>query len=378
MSLAQDLLKKIPQYTRNERHLRSVLQHGTPAKWANLANVEWERKRRKVKVSSYPYLMIIDACNYCNLRCPLCPTGLGDLGRQQSMLSLDHFKAYFDPLAPYLFEAYLHNWGESLINKQVFDMIAHAQASNVGTNLSSNLVITSSDDIDRLIDSGLEYLIVSLDGTDQESYGKYRVRGDFNRVIENMAELIRRRDARGKKTPIVEWQYIVMKQNEHQIQEAEKIAKKLNVDILRFIPVGMPYEFENRKETADKWFPLSFEGRSFSDHEEQQFGQAGKPGPCFYLYRSIVVNPDGGVSPCCVVYREESDFAKLGGERLIIDELWNNGHYQSARALFSTQNVPHTPTICDNCDIFTRHETKAHVQVVDVQSLKTWKDGTKR
>lgn len=364
MTLAEKFLRKIPQYTRNERHLRSVLQHGTPGKLANLVKVEYERKRRRVRVASHPYLLIIDPCNFCNLRCPLCPTGLDDLGREQSMMSLEHFKHYFDPHAPYLFEAYMHNWGESLLNKDVFKMIEHAQRSNVGTNLSSNLVIATSDDLDQMIDSGLEYLVVSLDGASQETYIKYRVRGDFQRVVDNMAELIRRRNARGKKNPVVEWQYIVMKTNEHEIPKAEKMAKELGVDLLRFIPVGMPFEFRNRKEVADQWYPTGVNGRSESDGSEQQYGQAGKPGPCFYLYRSMVVNADGGVSPCCVVYRKGRDFGKLDDKTIDIPALWNNEKYQSARSLFSPEVVDkRRPTVCDTCDIFAYHSTKGRPRI---------------
>src|SRR4051812_9593850 len=109
MSLAGKLLKQMPQYTRNVRPIPSGLQHGTPSKWTNLARVEVERKMRRIEVKGYPYLLIIDPCNYCNLRCPLCPTGVEALGRKQSMMSLEHFKQYFDPLAENLFEAYLHN-----------------------------------------------------------------------------------------------------------------------------------------------------------------------------------------------------------------------------------------------------------------------------
>jgi len=339
------------------------MKHGTPRKWTNLARVEWERKRRRVKVSGHPYLLIIDPCNYCNLRCPLCPTGLDDLGRPQSMMSLEHFKKYFDPFAPYLFEAYLHNWGESLLNKQVYSMIEYAQGRNVGTNLSSNFVKTSSDDIDHILDSGLEYLIISLDGTSQGTYEQYRVRGQYDQVIENLSELIRRRNQRGQKTPFIEWQFIVMRQNEHQIPEAERLAKNLGVDLLRFIPVGMPYDFTNRRQVAEKWFPRNVEGRITSDGSEQQFGQAGKPGPCFYLYRSTVVNSDGGVSPCCVVYRQGTDFADLSS----LDDiqpltLYNNPKYQSARALYSNRtDVPHVPTVCDGCDIFKRPKGKVPV-----------------
>ena len=354
MTLAQKYLKKVPQYTRNARHLWSVARHGTPRKLANLARVELERKQRRIHLKGHPYLLIIDPCNYCNLRCPLCPTGVGKLGRKQSMLSLEHFQQYFDPLADYLFEAYLHNWGESLLNKNVFKMIEYAQSRNVGTNLSSNLSETSSDDIDRLLDSGLEYLIVSLDGTSRQSYSKYRVRGHFENVVENMHELIRRRNARRLKTPRVEWQFIVMKQNEHEVDEAEALAKKIGVDLLRFIPVGMPYDTPDRRAVADEWYPVTLKGRAYSpDDVEQQFGQANKPSPCFYLYRTMVVNPDGGVAPCCVVYKKSSDFGQLPAETM---SLWNNDMYLSARALFSREHAPNPQkTICDGCEIFTKY-----------------------
>ncbi len=356
MALVDKLLKKVPQYTRNQRHLDSVMQHGNIRKWFNLARVEIERKLRRIEVGSRPYLLILDPCNYCNLRCPLCPTGLKDLGREQSMMSFEHFRHYFDPHIPYLFEVYMHNWGESLINKEVYRMIAYAQEHNVGTNLSSNLVILDSEDIDNLLDCGLEYLVVSLDGTTPESYEQYRIRGDYDRVMENLRELIRRRNLRQQKTPVIEWQYIVMKHNEHEIPEAERLAREIGVDKLRFIPVGMPYEIKNRKEVADRWFPTGVSGRVESSHEEQQFGQADKPGPCFYLYRSMVINPDGGVSPCCVVYQQNRDFAQLSVDRPIdVQAIWNNAHYRSARSLYSHKKPEsHQATVCDGCDIFTK------------------------
>lgn len=359
MSSVERFLKKVTQYTRSKRHFLSVMKHGTPRKWANLSRVELERKRRRVELNGHPYTLIIDPCNYCNLRCPLCPTGLNDLGRPQSMLSLEHFKKYFDPFAPYLFEAYLHNWGESLLNKQVYSMIEHGQRQNVGTNLSSNFVRLDSSDLDNIIDSGLEYLIVSLDGASQESYIKYRVQGDFGRVIENLSELLRRRNARGKKTPVVEWQFIVMKQNEHEVGQAEALSKKLGVDVLRFAQCLIPYESENRKELAASWLPTAVEGGVRGVYEGQLVGQAGQPGPCFYLYRSMVVNPDGRVSPCCVVHGQDSDFADLNVPTIEPQKIWNNDRYLSARSLFSSQILTdRRATVCDGCDIFERHGSK--------------------
>jgi MoaA/NifB/PqqE/SkfB family radical SAM enzyme len=371
MSLAQQFLRKIPQYTRHERHLRAVVGHGSPKKWLNLAQAEYERKRRRLRVRSFPYLLIIDPCNYCNLRCPLCPTGINQLGRPQAMLSFEHFRQYFDPLSPFLFEAYLHNWGESLLNKQVFRMIDHAQQSDVGTNLSSNFYRVSSDDMDKLLDCGLEYLVISLDGTSQDTYGQYRIGGNYDQVMENLCEFLRRRNLRKQKTPVVEWQFIVMKQNEHQVEEAERLAKKIGVDLIRFIPVGMPFEFWNRKEIADQWYPTGVQGRVESTHEEQQFGQAEKPSPCFYLYRSMVVNSDGGVSPCCVVYKQNRDFAKLDG-LVDLPALWNNDKYISARSLYSIETPSQKrATVCDVCDIFARHPSKLRVPAKQ-ENLVIW------
>jgi MoaA/NifB/PqqE/SkfB family radical SAM enzyme len=354
MRLVEKYLSKVPQYTRHARHLRAVMQHGTSKKWLNLARVEFERKRRKIHLSGHPYLLIIDPCNYCNLRCPLCATGNGSLGRTQKMMSLDCFKRYFDPLAPYLFEAYMHNWGESLLNKEVYKMIAHAQGSNVGTNLSTNFSETTERDLDELLDSGLEYLIVSLDGTSEQSYVKYRVRGNFKNVMQNLEKIIDKREQRNLKTPVVEWQFIVMRQNEHEIPEAERLAREFGVDLLRFIPVGLPYATseQERRAYADEWFPRTTAGREHApEGVEQQFGQANKPSPCFYLYRSMVVNPDGGVSPCCVVNHQDKDFGKLPAED--ITRFWNNDNYLTARSLFSPQNAPRpVSTVCDGCDIF--------------------------
>jgi MoaA/NifB/PqqE/SkfB family radical SAM enzyme len=355
MSRAEKQLKKIPQYTRLQRHLWALRRHGTPRKWANLMRVEWERKLKRVRLKGHPYLLIIDPCNVCNLRCPLCPTGLRELGRPQRLLSFAQFKRYFDPFIPYLFEVTLHNWGEPLLNPEVFHMIAYAQRHNVGTNLSSNFVAVTSEDLDNLLDSGLEYLVISLDGTTEEAYEHYRIQGDFHRVMANLREFIHRRNLRRQRGPLVEWQYIVMKQNEHQIPEAEELAKKLGVDILRFIPVGIPFESRNYQALAAQWYPTTLAGRVKSNHPQQQFGQGTRPGPCYYLYRTMVINPDGGVSPCCLVYLRERDFATLDQSDFEIMAVWNNVHYRSAREFFAgSLNSQGPRTVCEQCTLFSK------------------------
>ena len=73
----------------------------------------------------------------------------------------------------------------------------------------------------------------------------------------------------------------------------------------------------------------------------------------------MVVHPDGGVAPCCVVYKQSSDFGRLPDD---VMSLWNNDAYQSARALFSSRTAPRPhATICDGCEIFEKYPGKRPV-----------------
>jgi hypothetical protein len=124
----------------------------------------------------------------------------------------------------------------------------------------------------------------------------------------------------------------------------------------------MPYETQDRTEVADKWFPVEVQGIR-ERGKGLVFGQSARPGPCFYLYRSIVINPDGGVSPCCVVYRKTRDFADLKGKEIDPWAIWNNPKYLSARSLFSQEKINSRKiTICDSCDLFAVHPSKERIK----------------
>ena len=128
-----------------------------------------------------------------------------------------------------------------------------------------------------------------------------------------------------------------MKHNQSEVEEAERLSRQIGVDVMRFIPVGLPFEAENRAALADDWFPTGVAGRVEINDGQQIFGQDGRPGGCYYLYRSMTVNPDGGVSPCCIVYKEERDFAHLESTGAIdVGAIWNNEKFLlGTLALFS-------------------------------------------
>jgi radical SAM protein with 4Fe4S-binding SPASM domain len=347
-------LKKVPQYTRLMRHLKSFKAHSTIKKIFNLILAEREWFLRRETVRSHPYILIIDPTSACNLRCPLCPTGMGIIGRRSSSLSYEGFRQIIDQVGQYAYEIFLHNWGEPLLNREIFEMIEYAQSKNIGANLSTNFNLINNADVERLARSSLEYLIVSIDGTTDEVYSYYRKGGNFQRVMKNLKDLLSIRQRLKRKTPIVEWQFIVMKHNVHQVEDARRLAGEIGVDLFRVVPVGLPFDAQDREILREQWFPKLGNLSSEAEVSEYQFLQKRRKVGCYYLYRSLIVNSDGRVAPCCIVYGDKNDF----GEILTQDfaQLWNNEYYRSARSLFSKEGNPTVPTACERCNIFERRK----------------------
>ena len=351
----ESLTKKASQisgYQRYLRHLQSLGRHATPRKVRNLIQVELEYRRRATRLHGRPYKIIIDTCNVCNMGCPMCPNGMKELRRPRRMMTLETFGKVIDEIRPWAIEVSLHNWGEPLLNPDIYKMIAAARDADIGTTMSSTLSTASREDMDRIIRSGLEYLVVSMNGTNPETYNAYIPGGDFNKVTDNLRTLIRRRRELGSRTPFIEWQFLVLRPNEREMPEAARMAWEFGVDQLRFASAGLPMGHFHNHALAAAWMPLN---RKYWRFNTQKL--VNQPylldQHCFYLYRSITVNPDGKVSPCCAVYDEKFDFGDLLEDGL--EGLWNNERFRSARASFADRSETGlTPTVCMTCMAF-RH-----------------------
>jgi len=342
-------LSRIPGAKRFPRYWR----HVTPLKLLNALLVEWGKRTGKTRLSGYPYKIIIDTCNICNLRCRLCPTGMKTLKRNKGYMTFDTYVKIMEQLKPYALEVELHNWGEPFLNPDIFRIIQYTAENGMGTTLSSNLNKISQDAILQIIESGLEHLVVSLDGVTKEVYEQYRVGGDFKRVMDNLNAIIQKKSALKSRTPIIEWQYLVMKHNEHEMATASALAGKMGVDLIRFVPAGLPFEDFSNREMVETWMPENQQYWHFNPRFLRRRDYIVNE-ICFFLYRSITVNPDGGVSPCCVVYDDSYDFGSLLHED--IKDIWNNDAYISARSLFSRRKneAQLKRTVCHKCRLFRK------------------------
>jgi radical SAM protein with 4Fe4S-binding SPASM domain len=356
-SVSNVLLGRLPSYTRKSRHLQLLMRYARPAKVANIALAEWSMARGDIVARGRPYVYTIDTGNVCNLRCPLCPTGAQTLQRKQHMMTRATFERILEKIRPWAIEVILHNWGEPFLNTDILDIVRAAGAASIGTTISShlNLVHRGDDFLGDVVDSGLDHLTVSLDGTTQDVYETYRRGGSIDAVFHNLRTLLAHRRKARRRTPVVEWQFLVMKHNQHQMDDARRLASQLGVDRLRFTSAGLPFEELSNQRLAAEWMSDLPDYRAYDPKKIHDRGYLFDE-RCFYLYRGMTVNPGGEVSPCCVVYHAQHDFGNLLTNS--VDDIWNNATYRASRALFSRQpSAERGSTVCEACPLFKYEST---------------------
>jgi radical SAM protein with 4Fe4S-binding SPASM domain len=305
---------------------------------------------KKSYVRHYPIKLIIDSGNICQLKCPLCPTGQNKNTRNKCFLELDNFKKIIDEAGEYLYGVDLYNWGEPFLNKDIFNMIEYAQKNNIKVQLSSNLNRFPDDYAEKLVKSGLEKLILSIDGASQESYSKYRVGGDFEKVINNIKKIANAKIKLKTKTPEIIWQFLVNKYNEMEIEQATKIAKEICVDKILFskmrCDMGNEILMNDSKKVVSikSWLGENKEHHRYDIDEKKR---KIKPSRCSFIKTTMVINADGSVSPCCGVYDQKWDFGNIFEDKLI--NIWNNKKYTTARAITAKRLDLDKNIICSFC-----------------------------
>ena len=295
-----------------------------------------EENEKKIVLKSMPYNVVIEPTNSCNLQCPLCSTGIGAQTRKKGILEFENFKKLVDELKDTILQLSLQNWGEATLVKDLPKMIKYASDNGIFTRLSTNFSVKYNDQFFKeLMTSGLGILVIDLDGTDQITYEKYRKNGNLELVLENTKKAVKVKKENSLKFPIIQARMLVMKHNEHQIEEFRKISKELNVDEIELGNIQV------NPNTAKHWLPNN------QEFVYDTYLKERKVTPCHWPWSGLTINWDGGVSPCCVIDDEKSDFGDIFEQG--IKKLWNNEYYVSARSVFSKEKNSSKFTICDIC-----------------------------
>lgn len=310
-----------------------------------------------IKAYNKPTNAIFEMSNNCNLNCLLCNTGgMREYYKhvQRGYMSFETFKIGLDKLLPELESVLLYNWGEPFLNKGLFKCIEYSYTQRVKTQLSTNMMLYTEGIGENLIQSRLMKLIVSCDGINQETYGKYRRGGDISRVIKGVESLIELKKRLKSKQPFIEMQCIVFKFNENEMNTYEKFWKSIGVDTVNFI--RMSFMSKLGKDITQKLDYIP------NNEKYQPFHPYGNVKKCFDLYKHITIDWNGDWYTCCFPSGERE--YKVGN--IVTDnfwEVWNGKKYQYNRRLIKKQKSEgqYCETMCHDCTgIFPREETKRY------------------
>jgi len=262
------------------------------------------------------------------------------------MLRKDFFTETIDQLSKDLFYLVFYFQGEPYLNPGFLDMVNYASDKKIYTATSTNAHYLNDENARRTIESGLDRLIISIDGTTQDVYKQYRIGGQLDKVIEGARNMVKWKKELKSKTPFIIFQFLVVKPNEHQIEDVKKLAKEVGVDDVWF-KTAQIYDYEkdpnNLIPTIDKYsrYRKTTEGNKFKGTLANH---------CWRLWHDPVITWDGLVAPCCFDKDAQHQLGDL--KKTSFKEIWNNREYTKFRTqlMGGRKNID----ICANCSEGTK------------------------
>ena len=265
---------------------------------------------------SLPQSLMLEPTRRCNLRCPLCITGRGEVVRAPD-LTAARFRTIHDQFEGGCRSMILHNYGEPLLNRELPEMIAYAKAhGSQFATLSTNATLLDDWWCEQLATCGLDEIIVSVDGLTQETYQVYRVGGKLHKVSAGIRRLVQRIRERGSALEVV-MQFIVFRHNEHEVDGVFDYGKDLGVHKVAIKVSGSASRVAEFRPTNEAYVAVNRSG--------------ARSGPlCDWVFKTLVVNADGEVMPCCWA-GHKSEYSMGNVFRQPVAEIWNSERYRTLR-----------------------------------------------
>lgn len=237
----------------------------------------------------------IEPTTACNLGCPECPSGLKKFTRPTGNLKKERFRHLLDELDRHLVNITFYFQGEPFINPAFLDLVKLAHERKIFTSTSTNAHFISAEVAEKTVASGLDQMIISIDGTTQEVYEQYRKGGSLEKVLEGSKQMVIAKQKLKSPTPRLIFQFLVVAPNEHQIEDAKSLAAQMGMDEIRFKSAQL-YDYEN----GNSLMPQN------ENYSRYRLGPDGKwkiknklLNQCWKMWHSCVVTWDGKVVPCC-------------------------------------------------------------------------------
>jgi MoaA/NifB/PqqE/SkfB family radical SAM enzyme len=290
----------------------------------------------------------------------MCPSGNGDMKRSTGNLDYDNYKLLIDEVGDYILQVQLWNQGEPFINKSFLDFVRYAKQKGIMTQTSTNgHFIRTDEEAESLVLSGLDQLIFSMDGTNQKTYEKYRVGGNYRLVMETLERLSRAKKRLKSATPLVELQFLVFKHNKQEIENLIQISKNLSLNRISFKTAQI---YSN--EQGEVFLPGddAFNRYTLTDNEYVLKGEIKNW--CKRLWLNPAVNWDGIVSPCCFDKDADHGFSNMFSDGISFTDIWRGDKFKLFRQ--KVMRDRRSIDICTNC---TEGLPDPYTKIIEIEDL---------
>lgn len=288
-----------------------------------------------------PYAFSVEPTTSCNLRCPECPSGLRSFSRDTGSVSVLDFKKVVEEYKRYVVYLNLYFQGEPYLNKDFLSLVYTASENNIYTSTSTNAHYLTPEKARETVSSGLDRLIISIDGTTQETYQQYRVGGDLKKVLTGIRNIVNAKKELKSASPHIVFQFLVVKPNEHQIEEVKHLAKEYEVDEVT-LKTAQIYEYKNGS-------PLIPENEKYARYIKQKDGtfklKHELKDECWKMWHSNVLTWDGNVVPCC--FDKDAKYVMGNIHKTPLKKIWKGKKYTSFRKQLWQNRA--SIDICQNC-----------------------------
>jgi MoaA/NifB/PqqE/SkfB family radical SAM enzyme len=296
-----------------------------------------------------PRAIQMDASSHCQLACPSCPTASGETkaGLGAGHLRLEQFQDLLER-NPDLQQVELSNYGEMFLNPRLPDLLRSAYQHKVVLHADNGVNLNHASDatLESLVEYRFRSMTCSIDGASAETYSKYRVKGDFDRVMGHIRKINEFKRKHRSGFPLLRWQFIVFGHNEHEIGAARKLAAEMGMSFftkLSWDPDFSPIQNRALIQVQTRKQELS------RDEFYRATGRDYMRAICHQLWRAPVLNWDGRVTGCC-----RNFWGDFGGNAFVdgLTESLNSEGMQHARQMLMGRASERADLPCTTCELY--------------------------
>jgi hypothetical protein len=240
----------------------------------------------------------------------------------------------------------LSNYGEMFLNPQLPELLACAFERQVVVSGSNgvNLNFASEPALEAVVKYRVRELTCSIDGATQETYARYRVNGNLDRVLAHVDRIRDLRRSAGAAFPLLNWQFVVMGHNEREIALARSMARSRGMQFIPRLTWSEDYSPVVDRDLVRIQTGLGAAGR---DEFQEKKGVGYTRDLCYQLWHAPVINWDGRMLGCCVNYW--GDFGtNVFAEGL--DAAMRHPQMEYARRMLLGVAAPRPGVPCTTCD----------------------------